>query len=90
MFAAEGGHTETAALLIERGTDIQAKDKVRSDASFNFLLVIDERTKISLINKGSKCLSIRLIIVLSSIEVQKFSEPLSAMKNVFFCLKRQC
>jgi len=30
MLAAEMGHTETAALLIERGADIQAKDWVKS------------------------------------------------------------
>jgi len=30
MLAAFNGHTEVAALLIERGADIQAKDNVRS------------------------------------------------------------
>ena len=29
MKAACNGHTETVALLVERGADIQAKDKVR-------------------------------------------------------------
>ena len=29
MEAAGNGHTETVALLVERGADIEAKDKVR-------------------------------------------------------------
>ena len=37
MLAAEMGHTEIAALLIERGADIQAKDKVRSDSLLKLL-----------------------------------------------------
>jgi len=40
LFAAKGGHTETAALLIERGADIQAKSKVRSNSLFLFLCFV--------------------------------------------------
>jgi len=39
MLAAEKGHTETAAFLVEQGADIQARDWVRSDflvSSFSF------------------------------------------------------
>ena len=41
MLAAEKGHTDTAALLIERGADIQAKDNiVRSDSFFVFIVFV--------------------------------------------------
>ena len=55
MLAADNGYTETVALLVERGADIQAKDKVRlrarlgrlRDASF----------------EGFSCCSLEFVVV---------------------------
>ena len=37
MLAISKGHTEIVALLIERGADVQAKDKVRVDSLLKLL-----------------------------------------------------